>query len=1399
MKRRSGGQLSEPASWNRRSSLDDHDWPWYKRTHMVRTKRAATQFARFSNLLRDARRARRITQTELAARLKIGQQAVSSWERGTSRPETEALVLDLAAIFPEHDPGYWRDAAGYRKGEEVPPRRPPSRPVRPLLEVLPLDHLSFEQFQNFCALLLELLHDGRAVVNKFGVQGDTQDGIDIEVRFSSGRYETFQCKRERKFGPAKVQQVIQEHKVTCDRAAILLSRPATARARSAIPTSGQWDLWDADDIARKIRTLSVIKQKRILDTYFPAHRNDFLGVDDVGAFESAERHFARLLQRDQVFSHAWTLVGRDKELQRLVALTDRSPRDATLLVGSGGIGKSRLVRALADAYQQVHPDRAVLILAEGRMPSSMDLDVAAEQPTLIIVEDAHEHPQIRQLLATLAGIASPVRVLVTARPYAAQLIRSDVIHGGFRVVDDAIVTLEPLTVEQAESVAREILKDRKGPVRLARDIARVTRGSSLALVVGSYLVATARIHPNTLNNSRQFRDELFGRFRDALAGDIGPVSGRAAVRETLNLIALLQPIDPDAPGLATLAEQALQLRIDQVKRAIHLLYGAGVLSRRGRVYRIVPDLLAEYILEDACVSTDNGESTGYVERIVSLCDETQLTSVLLNVSKLDWRLTEADESQSRLANLVWRHVEAAYDGGLAVRNSGIEAVAAAAYYQPGRALAFYDRMRKAGHADGEFAILLKHAAMNWEHVEEATRRLWELGREDQRRLNQYPSHPIRILSELAAIEPGKPVEYSARIVGLAMRLIDAGQGGSGERSAFAILRAALATEGHTTEYRGASILMTGFGVQYKVVAPLRQSMIHFLIRQLDSADLPRAFEAATTFAEALRYPHGVAGRVPTSTERNSWSEEFMDTLRKIRETVESKDLDPFVAIQLQHAINWHAHLAEEETRGEARAVLDAIPKTLKYRVSLAFADGWGHLRADRFDDLEAGMREWQDELTQIGSDLVSTCSSVGGVLDVLRERLRTMQAVRGDRSSPGVFARMLATSHPQVADAICKAVLASPQDPLRVIFGEAICQMALTDSENAWSTANKALDLDDVEIRRSVAWAYGVRLHSGDTVGSKERTLTEQLVQSDDDGTVRAIVWGVAAQAATNRSWALATLLSAPIDRSPELADEVFATLMHSGPLECSSLSEGTVRALISKLAVCPSIDNHWIQEFVARASMITPSAVVEFLIGRIGRDGADAGGRFQPMPYFWEERAKLKVRESGDLGRQLRKIREWLFAAPRNAATEFWGPKLYGAVAGGYDEKVLDDLGTWTKSGDAAKFAVIGRILADAPRRFVFERRGFVVELLEQAAAMSQECLDGLRSSLWRSAMSGMRHGTPGSPFPEDEETRDRSVEALAQISPSSPAWQLFSVLKGDAEANIRWKHQDDERLLEE
>jgi hypothetical protein len=138
----------------------------------------------------------------------------------------------------------------------------------------------------------------------------------------------------------------------------------------------------------------------------------------------------------------------------------------------------------------------------------------------------------------------------------------------------------------------------------------------------------------------------------------------------------------------------------------------------------------------------------------------------------------------------------------------------------------------------------------------------------------------------------------------------------------------------------------------------------------------------------------------------------------------------------------------------------------------------------------------------------------------------------------------------------------------------------------------------------------------------------------------------------------------------------------------------------------------------------------------------------------------------------------------------------LYAAVVGGYDAVVIEDLRDWTRAGDRERLEIVAALLGKAPHSFVFSQRVFVVELLERAAAIGQDCLDTICESVGSSVILRARQGVFGAPFPEDVEQERESAAAAAVVSRASPAWKFFDNLRRNAESNIRWKHQGDEEI---
>jgi len=1324
----------------------------------------------------------------MASRLGVLQQAVSGWERGTSRPETLDQVHAIAAFFPERELKEWLSASGYARAPGAAERRTDmSLPVRPLTSTLPLDALTPEQFQDFCATLLGYYYEG-AAVHQYGGPGDMQLGIDIDVRLRDRAYYTFQCKRMKNFGRQKVRNAIAAHKVECDLAILLLSRIATADARREVKRKcrKKWDIWDAKDIADRVRGLPELKKQAIVDAYFPSHRKDFLGIEQPTAFESTAKYFLPYLQRAHIFSHAWTLVGRDYE-RDLLSRALEGPNDGVLvLTGPGGSGKTRLLRSVLEDYQRDYPEMQVSILSASAQPTSADFERVGSQAGVVVIEDAHDRPDMKAIAHTLARLPQNQRVLVTCRKYALPVLRADVESAGLLIAPNSPIELSGFTVEQAEAVAKEILKSKNGPIGAAHVIAAATHQSPLAVVIGAHLVAKKNIHPKTLNNASEFRQGLFKGFRDAISGRVGTATDQQLVRATLELIALVQPV-ADTETFSNLASKLISEPIAEIKRGIALLVEAGVLVRRARRYRIVPDLLGDYIIED--VLRRDADMT---QRLVAAGDAEQVARLLVNTAKLDWRLSAAQSQEDPLSNAVWSKLDDGVVTPDAMPDSLLEGIVTAAYYQPEQALRLFDRLSaRGGTMPEEFPQLLKHVAMNLEYVETACYRLLELGWGDKRPQNAYPNHPIRILKELAEIEPGKPVNYCERVVDFAIGRIGVTTEPGKTSALYEILESALMAEGHTTEATGLAFSVQKFVVRYPAVRDLRRKIIDFALTQLRSTAPISAARAAILFHQALRFPLNASDDV-----RSRWENEFVETMDRLATLVQEGSLDPNVLFNIEHAVNWHARFGIGPAHDAACRVIDAIPKTLEYQTTLAMRDAWGNTRMDRSEG-GGWMERWRVEQRKIAEALLHAHPEPAAVVRFIEDRLKSIRAACGGTiTEPGQFIQSVASQNEAVALALCEAGI--PDGELQDMFSASLFPLMEFDPKKGLEIAQQALSAGIVSLTRQVTLVLAGRQCADKSTPHDERKLMLSLLSHSDEYVRTSAIRGAVGGARGDVAAMTSALLLVDLSGSRAATSEFFREIVSDEGLLRAFLVEDLAERVLEKIHDLPSIEDYWLEQYLARLSEAVPLLFVEFLLKRIEHDVVDEKREFQPLPYLWDEKMPFKARSAGVHKEILRQIREWSLNAPDHWAVRFWAPKLYVAISEGFDDESIQDLLAWA-AHDPARFKVVSTLLREAPRSFVTNHVNAVSALFERAEVIGGDAVRNLRSSLFAAAVSGTRHGTPGQPFPEDIERKTRAEEALARLPKGSPVGEFYADLIRDADQDIRRKRDDDEALKEE
>lgn len=1313
------------------------------------------------------------TQGELAARLNVAQQTVSRWEAGSSRPQTDELAR-IAALL-KIDIAELSAAAGYSSdAATVSFDRP-----------LPLAGLSPESFEFFCLDFLSTFYRGQADVHPAGKTGHKQHGVDIEARFvaDDGLF-TFQCKREAQFGAAKVVKAIKAQTIPAKKKHILLSRVASPDARKEVRKARGWDLWDQTDITRLFRTLPKNEQVRIVDIFFPAQRYALTGELAPGPWLTVHNFFAPQLAEGRIFNQRWDLVGRTGELEQIAgALADRSVLVLSL-IGRAGEGKSRVLRAALDAFCADYPAVRVFVASPTAEINAKSLEDLGTGEKLVVVDDAHDRFDIGQLIRYVAEERSNARLLLVYRPYWTEVVQRDLARSGLAGGLVASVTLARPTKQDATALAAQVLANHGASTDLAATIAGISYDSPLAVVVGAQIVAKEGVHPQLFGSNDAFRSTVLKRYEQVIAEDIAIGKDQDRVHAMLRVLALVQPTVPDDRRVLELLAEVEGIAAPDASRLARLLIDSGVLFKRGASYRLSPDLLADSIIESACI-TSSGESNGYAERIFDAAIPEHKEHLLLNLGRLDWRRNEGDTSSSRLLDAIWSRIQWNDD----YRNAQVKAAAAAAYYQPRQALQLARRLIDEGRGTEEDVCRVIHGATyNLKHLTDACDLLWELAKDDKRPTNPHPNHPLRLLTELATPEPRKPVGYCEAAVDFALSQLGAADSWTSSSTPYDVLKGALATEGHfTAKSSHREITLSAYGVDTATVAPMRRRVVDAILDGVTSDNPRQAFAAAELLHSAVHGPIGLLNRAPSATERADWSQEFVKTLQSINAVLDSHNIAAPVLVRIGQSVSWHAHQAGGATGDEACRVLDRLDRNLETRVTRTLMDGWGHdtwkLQAGSLDRAEQRQEELAAEVERAFPNARERAA-------FLNRRLADLKS-HGEESlrSAHLFVNRLIDRQPALAREVLDARGRDPRPPIADYGSFALSSLLRREPIEAHRSISAPLALG-YEHLPFVARAYAMGAFGGRQLDDEDRDVIRLIFRSEDTSVLATAARVFREVAEKEKRFAIEILA----DASPKLVQvshgEIFMWLDDDKVIPFDSIPSEDLTRIVELLTVPDRLDDHYLHRFLTKVAERDPRQIIELAKKRLDQAIANEDWNYSPIGRLGGGAAEsLNLLAHTDGPMMFRETLDW--ALPRAAADSGYQfsyrfADLVTGVFGCSEPSFASTLEAWCVGGGEKHYAVLAAVLRETPNSLVFSQHAFVLRILRAARSIGRFTHKAVSSSLFASALGGVRSGIPGQPFPTDLDMKERAEQILASLAKSDPAFSLYDDIRRHAEESI-------------
>ena len=665
----------------------------------------------------------------------------------------------------------------------------------------------------------------------------------------------------------------------------------------------------------------------------------------------------------RLFDFKQTLRGRDVQLQSLNDFLADPTAIVGVFVGRGGIGKSKL---LHDWVRTVNNRKVLFVREDADWHGEASKEIPAGD-ILIVADDAHRFDFLPRLLLLARNLnqRQNVKVVLGARP------------SGMTGIDAALsirfdtnqVTRLPRLERVANQCVRDLAVEVLGPhhAQHALALAAVSADTPLVTVVGGRLIARGDISPALLANEEEFRRQVFDRFSMEYEKLLpaGPVNWR----NLLNLLAAVGPLAPTANAFVEPAADILHARPDEVVSALDKLELHGLLLRSGRLVRIVPDLLSDYLLEGACV-TSAGESTGFSDLVFQRFQSSSLSNVLRNLGELDWRITQKNQAQgSHLLDGIWKEIEAAFEAGDAgVRMQLFKSLKEVALFQPERVFRLVRRAVEneaattqvlsdwqitQEHVLREVPPILGSIALHLDHIEEATGILWQLAQRDKRAPHQFPDHARRVLQEMAEYGRYKPLRYNDWMVDFAERLCQDLRTFDGPFTPLDIVDKLLAKEGEFTESEGNTVRFGGFALNYPVVRPVREKALGIVAVCLNSDDPRIALRATKSISNVLSGYLPMVGRAPSDDEIQWQMAERMSVLGIIENRLKKSTPTPLMR-QIRSVLRHSRPRVKGTALGDRiNEVLAKIPQSEDLLIFDAFSTGQWDLDGEHNDLSEA--------------------------------------------------------------------------------------------------------------------------------------------------------------------------------------------------------------------------------------------------------------------------------------------------------------------------------------------------------------------------------------------------------------------------------------------------------------
>jgi hypothetical protein len=1084
----------------------------------------------------------------------------------------------------------------------------------------------------------------------------SQRGIDIRVVTENGAEWVFQCKHYQKttFTPkmaTDAAELAEKHYPAAARYFLVVSGEPTPKVRDAIEQRSRWQLWGGSELSVKFyNEVDRAQQIRILRQVFPQNSSGLINRlfpqhDDL--LVDVAEFFNPWITETRLFHHRAPLVGRDKELQALHDFVDDTRLQVCILPASGGIGKTRLLRAFGDTFAAKHEGRKLFFVDPAAQPTvGSDRLRAAEAGELVVVQDdAHRTESLRpDMVATL--FEKDGQLLLAARPHGIDALTAWLARAG---VDPRRIKVLPalpaLTMEQMVTLAKECLPPASR--HLAEPLAHLSKGCALIVTVGAVLAVEDNIGPGQHLDSEAFQRAVFDRLETEGFANVAPAAEQGLLRQTLRLLAVLAPWSDQLLALDRVAG-LLECSARQYQENFDRLRAAGLLNQTREGWRVVPDLFADHLVYQACYN-EQGLLTTFARSLQKALVGAANGTVLRNLAEAEWQAQLQGRQIESLLDPFWQEVRKEFvAGNYYDRALLIKEWKKFAAYQPERSLELarlalaslppsetpaqylHSEIFTEGYTIAELPGLLEPIAIYHQAQRTAALDLlWELHERRDKVEEHARNDPLNTIGRVAKFQVRHPIDTSLDVVKWLVSKLD---GPVAERfcdrpspALAVILKPVFEHDIEDNYSTGNTVHMRSIPLNVRNTSPVRAATLAALrdkvIPRGETATL-NALAVLTAATEMVRLRWQSAA--PDALQ-DAWLPERRAALQIVESLIHPEQTGR-VLFRIMRLLRPHAARDPQPLfLADCARALASVPDLPAVRLTrILVSDAWEEFFHDEPEELEQlparQARPTVEARWQQLSDLVA--QEYLAVNDSAESVLRAAELLANDYARVGMPAQFsqifqsITRASPALGEACIDLLLSWPQSPLDHWWTSLIPEAMGAADQKLRQWTRQVLRADNTVRWRSLHFALRWR-----TKGQPDRVIIEEVeawARRLNDVTLEEVLGHLRWRNLQDQQIDSAILRNLNLDGfSGENLTRLADTLgtLRDGDV---TLPAEFIDRFVRELVRVRSLDSHEERPFLDMLAKARPKPFYEMLLARLSmaKDRRLEAPGFTPLPY---------------------------------------------------------------------------------------------------------------------------------------------------------------------------------------